>query len=94
MPRSPFNSLWPDFDHDDRCPSCDGRIEGLTNTMDVDPPAPGDATVCIMCTSVNVVGDDGKLRLPTDAEAMTFAQDINIQAIIAGMRILGPPKRR
>lgn len=89
-----FNSLWPDFDHIDKCPVCGDPIEAMTNTIDIDPPTPGDATVCVMCTSVNVVGNDGYIRLPTPAEAMTFAQDPNIQSIIAGMRVLGPPKRR
>lgn len=93
MPRSTFDSLWPDFDHDDHCPSCGHKIEGLTNTIDIDPPAPGDPSVCLYCQAISVTGDDGNLRLPTPDEALEFSQDPNIQAIIAAMRTLGPPKR-
>lgn len=88
------NSLgWPAFAHEDHCPVCGDRIEAMSAVTDINPPQPGDPTVCVMCRSINVVGDDGYIRLPTHGEALVFLQDPDIQRIIAAMNMLGPPPR-
>jgi hypothetical protein len=65
----------------------------MANTTDMDGPQPGDRGVCIMCFTINVVGDDGKLRLPTHDEATVNAHDPDLHRIIQAMRALGPPPR-
>jgi hypothetical protein len=47
----------------------------------------------IMCHSVNVLGEDGYLRLSTPGEAMAFTQDAELQWLITAMKLLGPPRR-
>jgi hypothetical protein len=84
---------WPDYDHEDRCPACGDLIEAMTNTSGLGPPDPGSVGVCVYCQAINVIGLDGKLRVPTDGEAMAFALDPELQQLVWAMRQLGPPPR-
>jgi hypothetical protein len=86
---------WPDFNvEEDHCPACGERFDGMANTNGMDGPGPGDVAACIWCFTLNTVGDDGKLRLATDGEAMAYAHDPDLQRIVWAMRQLGPPPRR
>lgn len=86
--------LLGDHDHEDTCPACGDRIEALANMEGIDRPGPGDPCVCIMCHSINVMGDDKRLRHATPDEALMFAADPDIRDLINAMRVLGPPPRR
>lgn len=86
--------LWGDHDHEDTCPACGDRIEGLANMEGIARPGPGDACICISCLSINVMGDDSRIRHATSDEALMFAADPGIQEVIMAMRFLGPPPRR
>ena len=86
---------WPDFNVEvDHCPACGESFDGMANTSGMECPGPGDRAVCIWCTTINVIGDDGKLRLATDGEAMEHAHNPDLQRIVRAMRQLGPPPRR
>ena len=86
--------MWADYDHEDTCPACSARFDGIANMMGIDRPRPGDRCVCLYCQSINVMGWDGKLRLPTEAEAIEHAADPELQEAVWAMRMLGPPPSR
>jgi hypothetical protein len=44
-----------------------------------DKPTPGDFSLCIRCASLNVFGDDMRLRAPTDEEIFTAAASSDVQ---------------
>ena len=86
---------WPDYNIEvDHCPACGEVFDGVANTQGTGSPRPGDVAACIWCFTINVFGDNGKLRLATDGEAMMFAQDEDLQRLVWAMRQLGPPPRR
>lgn len=87
-------SDWPNFDHKDKCPACGDEVDKLANFTAPERPGVGEPVVCIMCHSVNVLGEDGYLRLSTPGEAMAFTQDAELQWLITTMEQLGPPRRQ
>lgn len=56
------------------CPFCD-RDNNASAGMNTDaPPKPGDASICLGCGNVGIIAShDGKVRLPTEAEADQLA---------------------
>jgi hypothetical protein len=87
--------MLPDFDHDDLCPACGALVEGLGAVNGLERPTPGDPCICLYCTTINVMGDDGKLRLATHDEYVQMSLDPGVQAVIWAMHKLGtPPSRR
>lgn len=72
------------------CPTC-GRsndaVSGATPSAII--PTAGDVTVCIGCASIAVFapGPSGLIqRLPTEAEAVEFASDPEVQRVVAAIR--------
>jgi hypothetical protein len=84
---------WPSYDHEDRCPACGDLVEAMSNISGLDRPEPGSRGICVYCHAINVVGWDGKLRVPTEGEAMEHATNPEIQKVLRAMRLLGPPPR-
>lgn len=56
------------------CPQC-GAILGAATSNRGKSPSPGDATVCVNCTSVLILTDDLSVRKPTDMELATIEAD-------------------
>lgn len=65
------------------CPYCFTLLDAATNMESVEPPRPGDYTVCIECCGVLTFGDDMSIKaaslmdLPTH-DRMRFAQMVSL----------------
>ncbi len=65
-----------------KCCECGHTLSAVTQvTGERSGPKPGDWTLCIACTCLNMVGEDGALRRPNDAELIEAAASKEIQEI-------------
>lgn len=74
------------------CPACNRILDAAANLPgETGPPAPGDVSWCIYCVTLLIVGDDGRLRLPTAAEERSALEQRSVRkarAAIYAMRRL------
>ena len=64
------------------CPWC-WRLNNLASGLDpLTGPKSGDVTVCWSCRRVSVMGEDGRLRVPTLAEHEAINVDERVVAVI------------
>jgi hypothetical protein len=61
------------------CPHCGARHNGAFGLLaDGMPPAPGDISVCIVCSGVAIFTERMHLRKPTPAEGREIARQVLI----------------
>lgn len=82
----------------ERCPSCHAELNSRHDVGHCDdPPQPGDVDICFYCARVHVIGTDGKLRKPTDEEALEFLRTPAIMGMVSAVKRHGardPGRRR
>lgn len=59
------------------CPSCGKRLDAAT-ALERGGVRPGDVSICIYCGHLSILGEDNRLRPPTDAEMIEIAGDPRI----------------
>jgi hypothetical protein len=60
------------------CCECGKRLNGAAGPRE---PRPGDLLLCIGCGSLNVFGEDLRLRRPTDDEMFEAARTSSVQEV-------------
>ena len=77
------------------CPSCGVGITGMAGDVDA---IPGEAVICVSCRAIVIFGDQGGLRMPTEAEMdeLLTRPDIiqSIKLVAEFHRQHGAPKAR
>ena len=58
------------------CCECGQQLDGAAGH---ERPSPGDYSMCVYCTSLNIFDDDLRLRRPTDEEYLIAAADPGFQ---------------
>lgn len=76
---------------DTHCVGCGENLNGCAAVSEDDPraalhPNPGDVAICMICETVNVYGENLKLRRPTDEEMAKFEADPEVRYVRAATR--------
>ncbi len=65
------------------CPSCGYRSDRAISTTPESPPLrPGDISVCVNCSCLNIFKDDLTLRKATEAEIVSMMEDDETRHIL------------
>jgi len=67
---------------DAHCSYCDRLLDRALASDGVSRPAPGDISICMYCTKVNIWTDDLQLRKPTEQERVEMLKNPKLRAEI------------
>ena len=67
---------------DDRCPNCGEELGAMTGIGN-DRPSPGSVAICVLCSAINIVGDDMKIRAATEDELAAMAGNPKLKLMLA-----------
>lgn len=71
-----------------RCPACLHQLDGATSTFGDHVPSPGDATVCLYCSTVSIFQTDLTLRQARRADYRKMPPDIRTKLRVIGGMVL------